>query len=411
MKRLVQGLALAACLGLAALAPASSLRAQTVTPATLGDEAEAHQVLVLLKVAPDHFRPNSDYSDAYGAGAGAGARRRITQRLARDYGLKPSSDWPMPLLGLHCIVFDAPRDAAPAEVAARLSHDPQVAWAEPMSLYRGQSGGVAYNDPLFKAQPAAVEWSLAELHGYATGRGVKVAVIDSAIEASHPDLAGQFAQREDFVTGHPAAAESHGTGVAGVIAAVGDNHLGIVGVAPQSKLLALRACWQRTPGGATICDTLSLAKAIYFAVTHGAEVINLSLSGPPDPLLGELVKTALSRNVAVVGAVDPRAPAGGFPASQPGVIAVASEDAPFAGAFSAPGRAVPTTQPGGRWAIVQGSSYAAAHVSGLVALLRQKGPVKPASLVTRTSGGGRIDACATLARAGPCECACERAAN
>jgi subtilisin family serine protease len=411
MKRLVQGLATAAWLALAALGLASSASAQPpISVAATPDEA--HQVLVLLRVAPDHFRPNSDYADAYGAGPGQGARQRIAARLAKDYGLKASSAWPMPLLGLDCIVFDAPKDAAPAEVAQRLSRDPQVAWAEPMSLYHGQAGGLTHNDPLFRVQPAATEWRLAELHGYATGKGVKVAVIDSAVDAGHPDLAGQVAQREDFVQGHPAAAESHGTGVAGVIAAVADNHLGIAGVAPHARLMALRACWQRAPDGATTCDTLSLAKALYFAMTHGAEVINLSLSGPPDPLLSELLKAALDRHVAVVGAVDAHAPGGGFPASQPGVVAVASEDAPFGGAFAAPGRDVPTTQPGGRWAMVQGSSYAAAHVSGLIALVREKSQARPAqALLVRASGGGRIDACATLARAGPCECACERAAN
>jgi subtilisin family serine protease len=78
------------------------------------------------------------------------------------------------------------------------------------------------------------------------------------------------------------------------------------------------------------------------------------------------------------------------------------------GIFSAPGRDVPTTQPGGRWYFVSGSSYAAAHVSGLFALLRERAPrMQSSSALVTVPTGGAIDACATLLRAaGPCECAC-----
>ena len=76
-----------------------------------------------------------------------------------------------------------------------------------------------------------------------------------------------------------------------------------------------------------MCDTLSLAKALYFAIGHDAQVINLSLSGPPDPLLGRLIDVALARGIVVVGALDPNAADGGFPASHPGVVAVSDDPA------------------------------------------------------------------------------------
>jgi subtilisin family serine protease len=199
-----------------------------------------------------------------------------------------------------------------------------------------------------------------------------------------------------------------------VIAALADNGVGIVGIAPKARLMALRACWQLPPdqGAKTVCDSLSLAKALHFAITHDAQIINLSLSGPRDPLLGRLIDMALARGVTVVGAVDPDQPGGGFPATHPGVVAVASDAAPaLAGGFvSAPGRDVPTTQTGGRWSLVDGSSYAAAHVSGLFALLRARRPSARglAALVT-VRGGSEIDACATLVQAiGSCDCACAR---
>jgi subtilisin family serine protease len=274
-----------------------------------------------------------------------------------------------------------------------------------------------HDDPLYRVQPAAREWRLAELHLVATGRNVRVAVIDSMIEKTHPDLTGQVQMSENFVTGRSDEAEQHGTGVAGIIAALADNGLGIAGVAPRARLLALRACWQesapRTSSPTTVCDSLSLAEALHFAIDHNAQVINLSLSGPPDRLLGRLLDAAMARGITVVGAFDRNLPGGGFPASHPGVVAVIDESqgAAPSGVFSAPGRDIPTTQPGGRWYLVSGSSYAAAHVSGLFALLRERAPRAQGSgaLVTNATGEA-IDACATLLRAGgPCECACPNA--
>jgi subtilisin family serine protease len=215
--------------------------------------------------------------------------------------------------------------------------------------------------------------------------------------------------------GRPSRGERHGTGVAGVIAARGEKGAGILGVAPEARLMALRACWQPNPAaGETVCDSLSLAKALHFAIDNRAEVINLSLSGPPDPLLGRLLDVAESRGITIVGAFDPAAAGGGFPAQHQGVLAVSDQlvARPRDGLYSAPGRDIPTTQPGGRWSLVNGSSYAAAHVSGLVALLRQRAspPVDGRFLVAAKTGGGAIDACASLVRvAGPCDCACDKA--
>lgn len=382
------------------------------TPTAQGGVDPGRQVLVLLRLPPEHFRPNSDYADSYSDGAGLAARRRIASRIASAHGLTLETRWPMPLLGLDCFVMTIPSGQSPEDVAVQLSRDPDVAWSEPMHAYRAQGKAVTHNDPLFAAQPAAREWRLADLHEIATGRNVRVAIIDSMIETRHPDLAGQIQVSQDFVVGRPSAAEQHGTSVAGIIAGVADNRRGVAGVAPHARLMALRACWQQANPSTTICDTLSLAKALHFAVDHDAQVINLSLSGPPDLLLGKLLDAALARGIAVVAAFDPDLPDGGFPASHAGVVAV-SDDAARApsGVYIAPGRDVPTTQPGGRWFLVTGSSYAAAHVSGLFALMRERSPRAQSSvtLASAHSGGGAIDACATLLRTAPtCGCACSR---
>jgi subtilisin family serine protease len=318
----------------------------------------------------------------------------------------------MPMIGVDCFIMAVPDGRSTSAAADELSRDTKVAWAEPVQLYQAQ-GAALPNDPLYEAQPAAHAWDLADLHRLATGQGVKVAVIDSGIEANHPDLAGQVVVNRNFVVGQSEIAESHGTGVAGVIAAKSDNGIGIAGVAPGARLLGLRACWQQHgAGGRTVCDGLSLAKALYFALEEKADVINLSLSGPDDRLLRALVEAAVSRGSVVVGAYDATKGGGGFPANAPGVIAVA--DRSFAGGapqvYIAPGRDVPTTQPGGRWFLVDGSSFSAAHVSGLAALVRQRRRSGELTLVSDRPAGGVIDACATLERAARgCECTCKGA--
>src|SRR5471032_2183923 len=375
-----------------------------------------HTVLVMLRLPAPHYRPDAGYGGRYIDDGGRSARRRIAEDLA---------------------------------------HDPRVDWAQPVALFSGM--GADAGDPLYPVQPSAKYWHIAELHQTTTGRNVNVAIVDSGVDQQHPDLQGQVALAENFVDGSAYQAEPHGTAVAGIIAARSGNG-GIVGVAPGARLLALRACWQQTDL-ATRCSSFTLAKAINFAILNHAKVINLSLSGPPDRLLDRLVDVALERGIAVVGAVDPRDAGPAFPASHAGVIAVAQQAASGAakvsgatgagnatminavaghaasngasapdtagaigavpaGTVYAPGRDIPTTAPGARWSFVSGSSFAAAHVSGMLALLDQLQPAAtPAQLHRRLLpidglNAGNIDACATITRVtGACSCSCVNAVN
>ncbi len=404
--------AVLALVGLGGAAPAASLvQPATVTTVTPGPQ----QVLVLLRMAPDHARSGGDSSGGYGDAGARIARQRMAQRLAKAYGLQVVDGWPMPILGVDCYIMAVPSGRSPEAVAAQLAHEPGVEQAQASHTFQAQATApVHHTDPMFLAQPAAKEWRLDDLHEISTGRNVRVAVIDSMVDRNHPDLQGQVADEQNFVAGGPAAPEAHGTGVAGIIAARANN-VGIVGVAPGAKILALRACWQLAPQGgsaATVCDSLSLAKALHYAIDDRAQIINLSLSGPPDVLLGRLIDAAEARGIRVVAAYDRKLPGGGFPASHSGVIAVADEtlSPPPPGVYSAPGRDVPTTEPGGRWFLVDGSSYAAAHVSGLLALVREQHPLEQRALaLVATRTGGEIDACASLMRVvRRTDCACAR---
>jgi subtilisin family serine protease len=354
--------------------------------------------------APDHYRPGAGYSGGYGDDLARSARERLARKIAQQFGLTLVDDWPMPMVGVDCFIMAVPGGRSTQQAADQVARDSRVAWTQPVQVYSAQAARPSSSDPLFAAQPAARQWQLAKLHRLATGSGVRVAVVDSGIDAAHPDLAGQIAVNRNFVAGRAMAAETHGTGVAGIIAARADNGIGLAGIAPAAKILGLRACWQAS--AKTLCDSFSLAKALYFAIDQKAQVINMSLSGPDDRLLRQLLKVAMGKGDTVVAAYDRTQRDGGFPASVPGVIAVS--DSSLAGSrghvYIAPGRDVPTTQPGGRWFLVNGSSFAAAHVSGLFALIRQGGSTISPTLIAQN---GYVDACATMAYAGRnCECAC-----
>jgi len=388
-------LAIFALIGVAAVVPAHGQDRAAA--------AEDRQILVMLDLAPPHFRPGGSYAGSYGDARSSTARLRIARKIARKNRLELVDSWPMPLLGVDCFVMQVPAGMSVDAAVERVSLSPRVAWSQPLHQYRARGAAVDRQpDPLFKAQPAASAWRLADLHRVSTGRGVKVAIIDSKVETNHPDLSGQFATRKDFVSRRPTAPELHGTGVAGVIGAKAHNGVGIAGIAPHARLMALRACWQTGKGSSdpTLCNSLSLARALQYAIENGADVINLSLSGPPDLLLQKLIAIALKRRTSVVAAYDPNLPEGGFPASQAGVIAVVDQSLQSRPSrlYGAPGRSVPTTQPGGKWYLVSGNSYAAAHVSGLIALVREEhGDDTSAEAIAR-SANGRVDACATLLR-------------
>ena len=384
------------------------------------DQAADRQLLVMLRVPAPHFRPDVGYVSNYGSSVGQEARRRIAESLASQYGLRIIDDWPMPALGVDCFVMRAPDKTSLVQLVEQLSADPRVESAQSMNLFKVLS----HNDPLYPLQPSAMLWHLSDLHKITTGKRVRVAEVDSGVEIDHPDLAGQIALVRNFVDGRRDVAEAHGTAVAGIIAARADNGIGIAGIAPDATFLALRACWE-SPGRGTqaTCNSFTLAKALQFALDENAEVINLSIGGPRDRLLERLLDAALSRGITVVGAADPGVGDGGFPASHRGVLAIAGEGAQDSAAdfLVAPGQDIPTTLPDRRWGIVSGSSFAAAHVSGLVALLLELSPglqpqqlreaLAPRALSSiATNHTIIVDACAAVARtAGTCACACTAA--
>ena len=315
---------------------------------------------------------------------GSALAQDIARDLARDYRLEWIAAWRIDVLGVHCVVFRLPASDARDDVLARLRADARVESAQPMQRFTTSERSGAWNDPYFPLQRSLERMRVPQAQSIATGRAVRVAVIDTGADTRHPDLRGRIAQSANFVDGDAAGfrRDRHGTAVAGAIAAAAGNGQGIVGVAPGVQLMLLKACWEEGPGRPASCNSLTLAEALAHAIERGAQVINLSLTGPPDPLLERLVRRAIRGGIVVVAAdvaADPGAPTP-FPLQVRDVIGIADADdrTPFAAAvgprLAAPGRAVLTTVPGGRYDYVSGTSMSVALASGVVALLLELQP-------------------------------------
>ncbi|AIF46948.1 S8 family serine peptidase [Dyella japonica] len=322
------------------------------------------------------YVPNANY------GAGQRAMSAL-QAMRQHYGWHEVVGWPIKALSLYCIVLEPPSGMTRDELLAALSKDDRVALAQPLQDYTVYSAPSSdahkYNDPYANLQRGFVETDAAEAHNISQGDHVHIAIVDTGVDTSHPDLQGRIHDTSNEVDGNGPAfnRDPHGTEVAGIIGAIGDNHVGIVGIAPRSIISVYKACWYpaNSQEGAR-CNSFTLAKAMAAILDTDARIVNLSLGGPPDPLLNKLLGQLLEQQRIIVAAMPPDGSHAGFPDSAPGVIVVrvsGSTPAP-PGVLNAPGNDILTTQPGGGYDFTSGSSMAAAHVSGIVALLLSLSP-------------------------------------
>jgi len=260
------------------------------------------------------------------------------------------------------------------------------------------------------------------VHATLRGRNILVAIVDTGIDSAHGDLKGAVVAQENFVEGDTQlGAGVHGTAEAGIIAARRGVETGIVGMAPEARIVALKACVPAAPGVAeATCLAHRVARGIDAAVRYGAQILNLSLGGPaPNRVVTRLVLQAMVvHGLAVVAAAGNNGPSAPplYPAALPGVIAAGATDNRDSlyeksnlgrhVAILAPGVDVLATLPDNRHAFVTGTSYAAAHVSGALALLMEaKRDLSVPDLVAALKNGarpvggsslGRVDVCRSL---------------
>lgn len=395
------------------------LAAGALLPASAKSAAASHDsehILVTFNALspPLQRRAGSGFkgysSAAYASRATA---RYLTKQLAADYSLQVIDNWPMDVLDVHCVLYRVLEAGEAGRIIAALRLDSRVESVQQMRYFYLQSAKPAYNDPYHELQRGWWDASLSAAHRLSTGKNVKVGIVDTAVERRHRDLQAALADVQRFVPdGRGSEGDYHGTSVAGIIGAEAGNGVGIVGVAPGTRLFSLEACWSTSHAQAQ-CDSFTLAKALSWAIRQDLDVINLSLAGPEDPLLGRLIEAALQRGISIIAA-DGGRDGLSFPASFPGVIAVravenSNYDASARGqedVIYAPGRDVMTTVPGGSYDFVSGSSMAAAHVSGLVALVRaydtSLSGFRINELLRQTSAQNRRDATTTYTSIDAC---------
>lgn len=248
---------------------------------------------------------------------------------------------------------------------------------------------IRVNDPLFKQQYAPQITRATEAWKRSTGRGVKVAIVDTGIDPGHPDLRGNLIAGYNSLTRNANTRDDngHGTHCAGVTAAQAGNNEGITGIAPHAKLMPIKVLAADGAG-----SDASVAEGIAWAVENGADVVSLSLGGPGESrVMRDAVAYAIAKGVTVVAAMgNDGTNERSFPAGYPGVIAVGASDARDAIAdfsqwgnwisVAAPGVKIMSTLPTYkvdandygypmRYGAMDGTSMATPAVAGLAALL------------------------------------------
>jgi len=360
--------------------------------------------------------------DRRGPYAVSDAARATAKALERSYGLAPLREWPIVPLRVDCLVLRLGAHADRDDVLRRLAQDRRVRLAEPLQKFSTlattnavlsvvpHSPSLSYNDPYLGLQWGFAALDAARAQRWSQGHNVTVAIIDTGVDIDHPDLAGRIDLVRNFVDNDMRAfrTDRHGTLVAGIIAAVANNRTGIVGISPAARLDVLKACEPLGAGQlASRCDSFTLALALSTAIQAHAQIVNLSLSGPADPLLRELVQDGERRGMIFVGAVPPGTDLAGFPVGIPGVIAVQSSESGWQPetVLPAPGQDVLSLAPGGHYDFATGSSFAAAHISGALALLRAAAPRASSQLLSSSlrrsrnrtpKRGESVDVCTAL---------------
>ena len=302
------------------------------------------------------------------------------EAIAQDYSISRLSSDTNALIGSRFVHYRIPDSRTADRVIAALLNDNRVLFAQRNNRYVVNQQGYTKTAASSGLQYALAKIRLASAHAVAQGQGVRVAVIDSGIDREHTDLKQGITAHYDAAPKKGVAIDAHGTAIAGIIRANGLAK----GVAPQADILSVRAFYKEASQKSAHSSTIILLRAMDWVAAKRANVVNMSFAGAKDPSLGRAIDKLLERKVHLVGAGGnngPYAPEA-FPAAYDGVIAVTATDTDdklYTKAnrgkyieLAAPGVDVFVVAPKGTHSFSTGTSMAAAHVSGLIALIVQQ---------------------------------------
>ena len=364
------------------------------------------QILVKFRSAKPALAQFRDLSERYGVTA---IEPLFTPRSAKAV-------YPHPLTQVYRVRLSGD----PIEAAADYALRPDVVYAQPNYLFTHHQ---VPNDPRYRDQYGlrVLDWELLQQNLGPIQKQIIVAIIDSGIDYNHEDLRDNIWHNTAEVSGvsgvdddgngyiddirgwdfthapdlpgmgdylmrdnDPQDESSHGTRVAGIVAATTNNNRGIAGVAPNAQIMALRAGLRRL-GGIGFLEEDDIAAAILYAVENGAHIINMSFGGPERTfILGDVIQYAHAQGVVLVASAGNSGDELGYPAGNHYTIAVgAVNSANRLASFSstgasldlvAPGVSILSTRLDNRYASGSGTSFSAPHISGLVALILSRRP-------------------------------------
>jgi subtilisin family serine protease len=317
----------------------------------------------------------------------AGTLPQAIADVSRRNNLTEIETQSLPLIGTSLYRWRIGGGRSVASVVQALGSENTVASVQPNYLFALQEDSapapdtraVAPSASSYAAQYVLEELQVEEAHHLATGKDVVVAVIDSEIDVTHPDLGGAIAKSFDALMGDHNP-HLHGTSIAGAIAAHGK----LLGIAPSVEIVAVHAFDGGT--GRATGTSFAIDKGVQWAADNHARIINMSFAGPADPMLERLLAAAFNKGIVLIAAAGNAGPQSEplYPAADPDVIAVTATDEHYHMfdmanrgryiAVAAPGVDILALAPGGAYQVTTGTSIAAAHVSGIAALLLERKP-------------------------------------
>ena len=301
--------------------------------------------------------------------------------IADRYSVDLLDEAQLPLISARALRVAVAGGTSRDAVVRAMSIDPDIIAVQPVYLYvlqqetqsshQAETGGLQY---------AVAKLGLQNAHRISTGKQIPVAIIDTAADFRHAEF-GETDTASINVTGFDAVPGSHGTAIAGILAA-GST---LMGVSPDAHILSIQA-FAFDKAGNPYSTSFMIVRALDQAASAGARVINMSFAGPRDPVLIRSLDELTDRNMLMIAAAGNNGPSANpvYPGAHPDTIAVTAVDSAgriFDGAnqgdyveIAAPGVAILAPAPDGKYDMPTGTSMATAHISGVAALLLERQP-------------------------------------